>query len=333
MKFVTRLLPLLTVAALSAGNSSTFAAGGQTTITRTGYHGWPDSYVLSNGKVEVIVVPAVGRVMQFRFAGEEEGPFWENRSLDGKAPDPKSSEWGNFGGDKTWPSPQGEWGKVADRGWPPPPAFDSMPVNANTYLNRHGQGLILTSAVDPFFGIATERRIELVPGKSQMTISTTYRKIEGAPKKVGVWIITQLKDPVAVFAPLQKRSYYSNGFNKQSDVLPLDLKIDGSLLSCKRDPKHSTKIGTDAGTLLWVGEKHVLRIDSARSPGAEYPDEGSSAEIYTNLDPNAYVELELLGPLHTMKVGEAIYQRSTYTLLHRTKSDPNSEAKSVLRRY
>ena len=317
---------------MSAGIAPAFAAGAQTTITKATYHGWPDSYVLSNGKVEVVVVPTIGRVMQFRFPGEEEGPFWENRSLDGKAPDPKSSEWGNFGGDKTWPSPQGDWDKISNRGWPPPPAFDSMPVSADTYLNRHGQGLLLTSAVDPFFGIVTERRIELVPGKSQMTISTTYRKIEGAPKKVGVWIITQLKDPVAVVAPLPKSSRYANGFIKQSDALPLDLKIKGSILSCKRDPRNSTKIGTDAGTLVWVGERHVVRIDSPRSPGAEYPDEGSSAEIYTNLDPNTYVELELLGPLLTMKVGEAIYQRSTYTLLHRTKSDPRSEAKALMRR-
>ena len=48
--------------------------------------------------------------------------------------------------------------------------------------------------------------------------------------------------------------------------------------------------------------------------GAEYPDEGSSAEVYTNSDPLKYVELEMLGPLQTLKVGDSVSQTNTYTL-------------------
>src|SRR5438105_557564 len=69
-------------------------------IRKTVYHGWPEALTVSNGKVEAVVIPAIGRVMQFRFAGEKDGPFWENRSLDGKNPDSQSAEWINFGGDK-----------------------------------------------------------------------------------------------------------------------------------------------------------------------------------------------------------------------------------------
>ncbi|PYX54211.1 MAG: hypothetical protein DMG73_19425, partial [Acidobacteria bacterium] len=39
----------------------------QVSVTNVTYHGWPNSLILSNGKVEVVVVPAIGRVMQFRF--------------------------------------------------------------------------------------------------------------------------------------------------------------------------------------------------------------------------------------------------------------------------
>src|SRR5947207_10963864 len=52
---------------------------------------------------------------------------WENRTLDGIKPEPESKEWGNFGGDKTWPAPQSDWPKLTSRAWPPPVAFDSMP--------------------------------------------------------------------------------------------------------------------------------------------------------------------------------------------------------------
>ena len=52
-------------------------------------------------------------------AGEKDGPFWENPALFGKAPDPGSKEWLNFGGDKSWPAPQIDWPNTTPRAWPP----------------------------------------------------------------------------------------------------------------------------------------------------------------------------------------------------------------------
>lgn len=311
-----------------SGAEASAAAARKVTVTRMNYHGWPGSIVMGNGKADVIIVPAIGRVMQFKFAEDAEGPFWENRRLDGKSPDPKSSEWGNFGGDKTWPAPQADWGRITPREWPPPVAFDSMPVEAKA----EGNTVILTSPVDPHFGLRTHRRVELDPQQPILTITTTYEKVQGEPRKVGVWIITQLDDPVAVYALVPERSLFAKGYNEQSRDLPQDLKVERGLLSCTRSHSLSTKIGTDAGTLLWVGEKVMVKIDSPRVPGAEYPDQGSSAEIYTNPDPLDYVELELLGPLQTMKVGDKIERASTYTLLRRTEPSTEAEARKVLGR-
>ena len=82
----------------------------------------------------------------------------------------------------------------------------------------------------------------------------------------------------------------------------------------KRDRTKNTKIGNDSSKLFWIGEQWVLKIESPRVAGAIYPDQGSSAEVYTNADPLPYVELELLGPLQTMKVGGSISQTMKYTL-------------------
>ena len=76
----------------------------------------------------------------------------------------------------------------------------------------------------------------------------------------------------------------------------------------------------------------MLRIDSPRVPETDYPDSGSSAEVYTNPNPLQYVELEMLGPLHTMKVGDKIERRNTYTLFHRTESDPAAQVTAILGR-
>ena len=113
--------------------------------------------MLSNGKIEIVIVPAIGRVMQMRFVGEEDGPFWELPELYGKAPDPEAKTWLNFGGDKTWPAPQSEWPRITPRSWPPPQAFDAMPVEAIVKEGNQGSEVELRSPVDPHYGIRTHR--------------------------------------------------------------------------------------------------------------------------------------------------------------------------------
>jgi hypothetical protein len=289
--------------------ASSFAA---TTITKTNYHGWPNSYVMSNGTVEAIVVPAIGRIMQFKFAGEATGPFWENRAMDGKHPIPTSKEWGNFGGDKTWPAPQEDWPKITPRAWPPPVAFDSMPVKAFVL----DDAVHLISPVDPHYGIQAERVVRIDAAGARMIVETTYHKREGEPRRVAVWIITQLNEPKLVAIDTRM----GDKFVRQSETLPANLRVKDKFISLTRHAAKSTKIGTDASRLLWLGEKFGLSIKSARGEG-DYPDNGSSAEVYTNPNPLDYVELEMLGPLRTMKIGDKISQTNTYMLFTREETD------------
>lgn len=296
------------------------------TVTRITYHGWPGSFRLSNRQVEVIVVPAIGRVMQFHFVGEDP-VFWENRSLDGQAPNPASKEWGNFGGDKTWPAPQADWQKMTGREWPPPPAFDSMPLQAKAV----GESVELQYPVDPYFGVRAQRRIQLDPRRPVMTITTSYEKVQGAPVKIGIGVITQLRHPQRAFMILPAKSQFPQGYVKLDFGLPRDVKVEDGFVSLTGGTQ--SEIGSDAGTLIWMNEKYVVRIDSARVPGAEYGDQGSNAIIYTSpAGPQAYIELEPFGPLSTMKVGDKIERRVTYLLGHRTEKDPLIEAKKILER-
>jgi hypothetical protein len=307
------LFKSICVSALSAAT-----AFSQVTVKKVDYHGWPNSYILSNGRVETVIVPAIGRVLQFKFQGAEAGPFFENRAMDGKHPIPTSKEWGNFGGDKTWPAPQEDWSKITPRSWPPPVAFDSMPAEAVV----EGESIRLISAVDPDYGIRAERVIFLDQTWARMTIITTYYKVQGDPRKVGVWIITQLTEPDDVSIPRPGK------WTKQSGQLPLNFKEplnDLAPLHLKRDPVKSTKIGTQADYIHWNNSKWTLDIHSTRIPGEEYPDKGSSAEVYTNPNPLAYVELEMLGPVKTLKVGNSISQTNTYTLANFTTNFTESE--------
>ncbi len=297
------------------------------TLNKTNYQGWPDSWVLSNGQVEAVIVPAVGRVMQFRFK-DGENTFWENREVYSKMPSTSPKEWVNFGGDKTWPAPQSDWQNLIGRIWPPPTDFDSISVAAQV----KGNEVTLISPVDSIYGIRTYRKIRLEPQKPVMSITTTYEKVKGQPKDVAVWVITQLRDPVAVYAALPQPSIFPQGYNKQSQDLPGNLKVEDRLLSLTRDSKNFHKIGCDADTLLWLGEKVAVRIDSPKIPGASYSDQGSSAEIYTNPNPDAFVELEFLSPLKTLKIGQRISLTTTYSLIRRKSAIAEQEARQILGR-
>lgn len=327
----TRLLPLLVLLATLCLNWSNATAG--VTITRTNYHGWPDSYIISNGKIAAAIVPAIGRVMQLGFIGEE-GVFWENHLLSGGIADAQlmvwaSKDWVNFGGDKTWPSPEADWSIFTERkGWRPPPSFDGWASD----VKISGRTLTLITAEDPFYGTVAERRIQMHSSKPEMTITTTYRRVKGEPAVIGIWVITQLKNPVALFAPVPKKSVFPNGFTMLGQTAPPSLKVESGLVSLTRNPKGAHKIGLDADSLLWVGEKHVLRIDSPRERRGEYPDKGSSTEIYTSADPLPYIELETLGPLHRMKEGDTIKRSNVYTLSRRTKPTPEAEARAAFER-
>ncbi len=106
-----------------------------------GDFGW-QSVVLNNPAAEVIVVPSIGRVMSFRLARPngtgDATPFWRNAALSGKAVDPASSDWLNFGGDKTGPAPQSQWSQLAGRAWPPPAGFDAAVNQAELPGHRPG---------------------------------------------------------------------------------------------------------------------------------------------------------------------------------------------------
>ena len=295
-------------------------------IDKGPYNGWPEAFMISNGKVDAVVVPGIGRVMQFRFTGEKDGPFWENHALDGKSPDSQSSEWINFGGDKTWPAPQSEWAKTTGRSWPPPKAFDSMPVDTAV----EGETLVLRSKIDLNYGVRTERRVSLSPTEPEMRIETIYRKIEGPPIRVGVWVITQLKDPEKVSMPVPEKNLFKMGYNKQSEALPAHLQFTNSWVSCTRSPKMSTKIGSDASELIWANQHWVLAIHAQREAAGDFPDNGSSAEIYTNPDPNQYVELEMLGPLQQLKRGETLSRTQTYRLYRRGAGPVEEQMRALL---
>jgi hypothetical protein len=310
------LVPEISPAAQPAGVS----------VERISYHGWSDCYLIANGSMEAVIVPAIGRVMQLRLKGEADGAFWENRALDGQLHDAASNEWTNFGGDKCWPAPQSAWPQHQGRDWPPPVAFGEQPVNAVA----GERGVVLTSPIDPGFGIQIVRHVELEAGQPILRIRTEYRKLSGAPVTVGIWTITQMREPERVCIQIPEASKFASGYVRLLEAEPADLKINGRLLSLRRHARQQVKVGTDGSSMAWLGQSCVVRIDTDIRPG-EYPDGGCVTEVYTNPDPLQYVELETLGPLTAMNPGDRIEQTTAYTVRPRSTTDLEAEARIAFR--
>ncbi len=306
-----RVPPLLTLLALTLVTRGGTAESSVTVATAQNHRGWHDAIVLRNGVVEAVIVPAVGRVMQLRFAGETDGPFWENEKLAGQPmpADPWKTAHGSFGGDKTWPAPQTLWN------WPPPDIFDAAPLTARVNDDR---SVTLTSPESPRFHLRTVRRIALDPTEPVMRVETTYEKISGEPVTVSVWVISQLRDPVAGFMPVPARSKFPTGAAPTWPMPEAFRKREVDWVRITRDRAESHKTGNDGSVLVWAGERQLLRIDLSRVAGADYPDDGCSVEVYTNADPVPYVEFETLSPLKTLKPGDQLSSTNTYRLAHRS---------------
>lgn len=307
----------------------------EASITRADFRGW-EAVVISNRAAEIVVVPTIGRVMQFNLVDENgharRGPFWNNPSVGGHLAS-DAEGWTNYGGDKAWPAPQSEWPRIAGRGWPPPAGFDAVAYT----VSIDGHSVELVSPVDPAYGIRVRRLIALDPHKPVMTIETIYEKVQGPPVRVAVWTITQLNSPARAFILLPKHSAFPQGYTDLGSAPPKDLKVEGRLLSVIRDPDHNTMIGSDGSALLWVGDGPDLLIENQdpQPPrdAAEWPERGSHSKIYTNAGEQLkYVELELLGPLRELRPGENASMKSTYTLVPRTQTDALREAQKVLAR-
>ncbi len=301
-------------------------------VTHTNFHGW-DATVLRNRVAEIVIVPSIGRIMQFGFANDSADAFaqnilWNNPAI-GAEQKPDVEGWINFGGDKAWPAPQSDWPKITGRPWPPPKTFDSTPYAESV----EGDQVQLLSPVDPSYGIRVRRTIAIDPQKPVMTVKTTFEKVQGAPLSVSVWMIAQMASPERAFILLPKKSAFEHGYTNMMPTQPDDIKTNGRLLSLVRSPKDKTMIGSDGETLLWVGEKSDVLIENKTAPlpgsNVQWPD-GVHSKIYTNSgDELKYVEFELLNPLANLKPGTSSSMSATYTLIPRTEKDAIREAKKI----
>jgi hypothetical protein len=269
------------------------------------YRGW-DAYILGNGRVEVVAVPALGRVVVFRFS-RESNVFREPPKSAGKP-----GAEGGFGG---------SWGFAVSPDQTPP---SSGPSPVSMKATSDGRSLELDAEPDPATGIRVRRRIELDPAQPVMTITTVCEKVSGGPVKSSAAAATALRVPQRMFLVSPPGSIFPNGTTRLAFDDPSGLKASAGLVSFA--PGNKSLLGSDAETMLWMDDTYVLRIDAARAAG-DFANRGSSLVLSTGPDG---VQVETYSPLATLKPGDTRELKTTYTLARRSEADPEAEARKIV---
>jgi hypothetical protein len=271
-----------------------------------------DSIELKNDLIEVEAVPEIGgRIIQYTLG--EYSFFWVNDELAGKAIPPSrlgpNGEWLNYGGDKTWPAPQG---RDNEEQWPGPPdaVLDGGPY-AGEVTKRDGQAVAIrmTSEKDKQSGIQFSRIVKIFDGTTHVCIDTTMKNIGTKRRRWGIWTVTQFdtsnrhgdghNENYWAYCPLNPNSMYHRGYNVMLGLVghpSYKPDYENGMMRVHYD-YHVGKIGMDSSA-GWVatldatdGYMFVHRF--GYEPGKAYPD-------------NALVEFWLNGPGEIVAWGREI---------------------------
>jgi hypothetical protein len=200
------------------------------TIERATFRGW-DAFYLRNGIVTLIAVPDIGgRIMAFDLG--DYPLFFIDPALAGKLfsaqenqGDGSLAAWKNYGGDKTWPSPQG-WDTNDQWHGPPDPVLDSGHYQVTGIeTTNHSASLCMVSPPDPRTGMQITRKITLYQGSGRAALELSFKNISNQPRRWSIWDVAQLRaektlsdgnlapeTSCAVTAPLNPHSRFPHGF-------------------------------------------------------------------------------------------------------------------------
>jgi hypothetical protein len=277
------------------------------TVERVAYNGWPDAWRVRNQSCELVVVPAVSRVMRFAPAGGQ-NLLWEDPALSGKTFPTDDGTWHNLGGEKLWPTQQKDLFKkyTGHDGWPPPWPWDAGASRAEPIAN----GVRLVLPHDRHFGAHAVREFTLDPTRPLAHVRQWIEKTEGPPAEMTVWTVCQANDPILSLLPSADGKF--SDFGTPSGLI----QSKPGYLTLGRDAKQGLKIGVPvAGQNGWVasvfngpsGRKLMLVQSHRLISAAKYPDAGLQAELYTSpISFALYTEMELLSPLVALRPGEKL---------------------------
>jgi hypothetical protein len=287
--------------------------------------GW-SAHEVHNGLIRAAIVPDIGgRVLQFWL---DHHPFlFVNQNLAGRLfsaeenwGDGTIASWKNYGGNKTWPAPQG-WSGPDEWAGPPDPVLDSGRFKT---LNADSSRVVVESPPDPRTGLQITRELTLEPGAARAVLRRSMQNMSNRPVRWSLWDVTQLDCAVQsicrISIPLNPSSRFPNGYRVlygRSDNP--QWRTDDSALFTVEYARALGKVALDsqAGWIAFSDGEWALLHQFVVRPGRDYPDGGATVEVWTQGPGIAagvdfgqpqlgdeFMEMEVLEPLQRLAPGE-----------------------------
>lgn len=337
--------PLVAAAHLMIGLLCIAQGGTQNvTIEQTEYQGW-NGYRMSNGEVELIAVTDVGpRILRFGFQGGN-NLFFVGQGTEGVT---GGDTWRGYGGHRFWIAPETE--------------FTYYPDNDKVHAEIAGNNLILTSpaqlnlpalrkhypvetlwsdyADDPAFKdrLNLQKTVTIsMADDGEVMVEHRAVNVGAETMRIAPWALTVMDkeglsiNPNPPFAPhgpdawLPVRTIITWSYTYLTDPR---LKFTEKYALIRQDPNATGpfKIGfsyTQGWAAYALGQDLFVKF-LEYDEDAEYPDMGSSVEIYTDRN---ILEVESLGPLRDLEPGDSMTLTERWRLYKMDRAiEPNDES-------
>jgi hypothetical protein len=271
--------------------------------------GWDTTIVMQNDLITMATVPAIGgRVMQYDLGNLPS--IMVNSSLFGKTYTPALNGYYNFGGYKTWPSPQNVWPGT----WPPPPKLDYGKY-AYQVVSQTADSVValVTSPVETWVApnIQFMRRATIFPGTSRVRMEQTIINTGPVLVNWGVWSITQsiVNHPGKTdyqnywaYFPINPNSVYgAGGVSPQGGNAAWQGEVVPGVYGVQFYPEGAKIFADpDKGWIAYtdLSDTVVFARTFPIFDGEQYPDDGARVTVYVSGNsPPLYMEVEVKGPV------------------------------------
>lgn len=270
---------------------------------------------ITNDVIEAYVTLDVGpRIIRFGYVGGQNFMRDDRSAFDSQVDKEytdffgEGKRWENFGGHRTWLSPES---------YPETYAPDGFPVKCELTDN----GAIFTPDPEVPNGVAKQLEVRMSENDANMQVIMRATNITDADKVFAIWGLTVSAQNGTVIIPMNTND---TGLlsNRIVSVWPYTDMSDKRIywgkkyVTVKQDIEATCplKLGFDinGGKVFYVLNDEVYcKSYETKHPVAKYPDGGCSFETYTN---NEFIEIESLGELKTVKPGETSELIETWSL-------------------
>ncbi|GHV74419.1 hypothetical protein AGMMS49940_17210 [Spirochaetia bacterium] len=264
-------------------------------ITEIAYNGWQHCLEMSNDTVKLIVTTDVGPRIIYFGAVNGENMFHQRKGQQGLV---NSKEWHIYGGHRLWHSPQDGFR---------PNQVDNAPVSYKV----SGNSVEMDCPEEEATRIRKQLCITMAADEPRVTVGHRIYNCGLWPINLGTWAMSVMREDGKVILPIPRKQtpdYYPNfsivywPWTKPNDSR---FSIGEKYMTLQQDQNNKQwfKIGFNntEGWGAYLLNGYMFVKTALPRAGEEYPDFGSTFEIYTD---NEMTELESMGPLRTIARNE-----------------------------